>query len=80
MTQREPGRERPTRPRSPYLNPAMAAAWLGISPRALQAHRSNGTGPRFRRHFRNIRYHIDDLDAWSRATARTSARRKGSTP
>lgn len=54
MTQREPGRERPTRPRSPYLNPAMAAAWLGISPRALQAHRSNGTGPRFRRHFRNL--------------------------
>ena len=27
MTQREPGRERPARPRSPYLNPAMAAAW-----------------------------------------------------
>jgi hypothetical protein len=28
--------------------------------------RAAGTGPSFRRHSRYVRYHIDDLDAWSR--------------
>ena len=27
-----------------------------------------GTGPVFRRHSRFVYYHLDDLDAWSRAT------------
>lgn len=55
---------------SPFLDPAQAAFYLGVSIRTLQVHRSNGTGPPFRRHARRIRYHIDDLDNWSKGTSR----------
>lgn len=51
---------------TPFLSPEQAAFYLGMSTRTLQEYRSTGTGPRFRRHGRHIRYHIDDLDAWSR--------------
>lgn len=54
---------------SPFLTTAQAAFYLGLSPRTLQEHRSAGTGPVFRRHARRVRYHIDDLDAWSKASA-----------
>ena len=50
---------------SPFLSPKQAAHYLGVSLRTLQVHRTRGTGPRFRRPCRRIRYHIDDLDAWS---------------
>lgn len=53
---------------TPFLDPAQAAFYLGISIRTLQLHRSTGTGPPFRRHARKIRYHIDDLDSWSKGT------------
>ena len=39
---------------------------LGLSARKLQAMRGAGNGPRFRRHSRYVRYHIDDLDSWSK--------------
>jgi hypothetical protein len=54
---------------SPFLDPAQAAFYLGVSVRTLQVHRSDGTGPAFRRHARRIRYHIDDLDTWSKGSA-----------
>lgn len=54
---------------SPFLSPEQAAYYLGVSTRTLQQHRSSGSGPRFRRHCRHIRYHIDDLDAWSKGVA-----------
>ena len=50
---------------SPFLSPEQAAHYLGVAVRTLQEHRSAGTGPRFRRHCRHVRYHIDDLDHWS---------------
>jgi DNA-binding transcriptional MerR regulator len=50
---------------SPFLNTEQAAFYLGLSPRKLRALRTAGTGPRFRRHSRYVRYHIDDLDHWS---------------
>lgn len=50
---------------SPFLSTEQAAFYLGLSPRKMQAMRTAATGPRFRRHSRYIRYHIDDLDAWS---------------
>ena len=50
---------------APFLSPEQTAYYLGLTTRALQEFRSNGTGPRFRRHGRNIRYHIDDVDAWA---------------
>jgi transposase len=54
---------------SPFLNTEQAAFYLGLSPRRLQELRSAGEGPRFRRHSRYVRYHIDDLDQWSKETA-----------
>jgi hypothetical protein len=50
---------------SPFLCTEQAAFYLGLSPRFMQDMRRRGTGPRFRRHSRYVRYHIDDLDAWS---------------
>jgi len=52
---------------SPFLNTDQAAAWLKISSRLLKQLRASGQGPVFRRHCRFVQYHIDDLDAWSRA-------------
>jgi len=53
----------------PYLNTRQAAHRLGMTVRHLERMRSNGTGPRFRRHGRLVFYHIDDLEAWSLSTA-----------
>jgi hypothetical protein len=50
---------------SPFLTTEQAAYYLGLSPRTLQGMRYSGEGPRFRRHTRCVRYHIDDLNAWS---------------
>jgi hypothetical protein len=51
----------------PYLNTAQAAHFLGVSVRSLQHLRGRGEGPAPRRHARMVQYHIDDLQAWSRA-------------
>ncbi len=51
---------------SPFLSTEQAAFYLGLSARKLQVMRATGEGPAFRRHSRYVRYHIDDLDAWSR--------------
>ena len=51
---------------SPFLSTEQAAFYLGLSARKLQAMRAAGAGPQFRRHSRYVRYHIDDLDDWSR--------------
>ena len=58
---------------SPFLSTEQAAFYLGLSPRKLQSMRGEGTGPQFRRHARYVRYHIADLDSWSK----TSAERDG---
>lgn len=50
---------------SPFLSTEQAGFYLGLSARKMQELRVAGTGPRFRRHSRYIRYHIDDLDSWS---------------
>ena len=47
----------------PWLTPAQAAAYLGVSVRALECWRASGTGPQYRRVGRTIRYHLDALDA-----------------
>ena len=52
---------------SPFLSPKQAAFYLGVSVRKLQAMRSIGFGPPFRRHCRFVHYHIDDLNDWSRS-------------
>lgn len=52
---------------SPFLNTAQAAFYIGIKERTLEEMRRAGRGPFWRLHARFIRYHIDDLDAWSRS-------------
>jgi len=59
---------------SPFLTTQQAAFYLGLSARTLQEYRTARTGPRFRRHSRRVRYHIDDLDTWSKAVAEAGDR------
>lgn len=68
-TERQVGGTRPPRgpDDSPYLTTKQAARYLGFSARTLEAMRRKGEGPPFRYHGNRIRYHIDDLDAWSAA-------------
>lgn len=54
---------------SPFLDTAQAAFYIGLSKRTLEDMRRHGAGPKFRRHGRRVRYHIDDLAAWSEARA-----------
>jgi hypothetical protein len=62
---------------SPFLNTAQAAHYIGLAERTLETMRGHGQGPAFRRHGRFIRYHIDDLDAWSqRSGSRRDAGRE----
>ena len=58
---------------SPFLSTEQAAFYLGLSARRLQAMRRAGTGPSFRRHSRYVRYHIDELDAWSKGVSQAEA-------
>jgi excisionase family DNA binding protein len=58
---------------SPFLNTDQAAYYVGLSRRTLEKMRTAGGGPRFRKHGRYVRYHIDDLDAWSAAHGKTSS-------
>jgi helix-turn-helix protein len=51
---------------SPFLSTEQAAFYLGLSTRKLEQMRWAGCGPIFRQHSRYVRYHIDDLDDWSR--------------
>ncbi|WP_316979512.1 helix-turn-helix domain-containing protein [Shumkonia mesophila] len=57
---------------SPFLNTAQAAFYVGLSSRTLEKMRVMGGGPKFRKHGRYVRYHIDDLDAWSEARSKKS--------
>lgn len=52
---------------SPFLNTKQAAFYIGLSHRTLEKMRPKNRGPAYRRHGGHILYHIDDLDAWSRA-------------
>jgi hypothetical protein len=62
---------------SPFLNTAQAAFYIGLNARTLEQMRWKGLGPRFRRHGRFIRYHIDDLDIWSRTNGQMVPVREG---
>ncbi len=57
---------------SPFLSTAQAAHYIGLSRRTLEKMRVVGGGPKYRKHGRYVRYHIDDLDAWSASRAKRS--------
>ena len=61
----EVGRAARAKKGSPFLSSEQAGFYLGLSSRTLQEMRTAGAGPRFRRHGRFVRYHVDDLDSWS---------------
>lgn len=50
---------------SPYLTTKEAAALLKLAPATLKNMRVKSVGPKYRKHGRVVRYHIDDLNAWS---------------
>ena len=50
-----------------YMNTRQAAAWLGLSPRTLDAYRLTGEGPPFYRFGRRILYRRRDLGRWAAA-------------
>jgi len=52
---------------SPFLTTDQAAFYLGLASCTLQKMRVTGGGPKYRKHGRYVRYHIEDLDAWSAA-------------
>ena len=50
---------------SPYLNTDQAAFYVSVSPKTLAKMRVKGGGPKYRKHGRQVRYHVQDLDDWS---------------
>lgn len=55
-----------------FLNTKEAADFLGLKPNTLEKMRVYGGGPEYRKHGRYVRYHIDDLNAWSDLRKRSS--------
>jgi hypothetical protein len=51
-------------PATDWMSTEDAAVYTRWTPKALQHHRALGTGPRFHRVGRLIRYKRQDLDAW----------------
>ncbi|RWO94453.1 MAG: DNA-binding protein [Mesorhizobium sp.] len=65
---------------SPFLNTAQAAFYIGLSQRTLDKMRLKGGGPKFRKHGRYVRYHIDELDEWSKGHPQDANRENASAP
>ena len=57
---------------TPFLDTEEAADYLRLKKRTLDNMRWLGTGPRYRKHGGRIRYHIEDLQAWSSCQQRLS--------
>ncbi|TGS49553.1 DNA-binding protein, partial [bacterium M00.F.Ca.ET.179.01.1.1] len=48
--------------------------------RTLEKMRLKGGGPKFRKHGRYVRYHIDELDEWSKGHPQDATSEHGSAP
>jgi excisionase family DNA binding protein len=59
-------------PQKPFLTTREAATWLGLTANTLEKWRVQGVGPTYRKHGRYVRYHLEDLVAWSEASKRKS--------
>jgi excisionase family DNA binding protein len=62
----------PERGSAYLLTPAEAAEFLGVSASYLAKARMNGTGPRFIKLGRSVRYRLPDLEDFLRTRSRTS--------
>ena len=58
-----------------FLRTKEAADFLGLSARALEKHRTYGTGPSYRKLGGRVVYAVDDLQAWTERGAVTSTLR-----
>ena len=61
----------------PCLRPREAAAYLGVSVRALETWRAKGIGPRPRHKGKSMRYDLAVLDAYMNVSAPPSAQAEG---
>lgn len=61
-----------SQPDKTFLDTREAAEFLGLKPNTLEKMRVYGGGPEYRKHGRYVRYHIDDLNAWSDLRKRSS--------
>ncbi len=61
-----------TPPKPMFLNSKQAADYLGLKPNTLAKMRVYGNGPKYRKHGFRVLYALDDLNAWSEASSRTS--------
>lgn len=57
---------------SRFLRTPDAAAYLSLSPRTLEKHRTYGTGPAYRKLGGRVVYSVEDLDAWAAIGTRRS--------
>lgn len=55
-----------------FLRTPDAAAYLSLSPRTLEKHRTYGTGPAYRKLGGRVVYSVEDLDAWAAIGTRRS--------
>ena len=55
-----------------FLRTKEAAAFLGLSARTLEKHRTYGTGPSYRKLGGRVVYSVDDLQAWAERGAKQS--------
>ena len=59
-------------PKPMFLNSKQAADYLGLKPNTLAKMRVYGNGPKYRKHGFRVLYALDDLNAWSEASKRSS--------
>jgi len=76
-TDTDTARAEQARKESPFLTTVEAATYVCLSRRTLEKMRTAGDGPAYRKHGRYVRYHIDDLDAWSTARRTNSTSEYG---
>lgn len=63
--------------RSPFMTTKQAARYLCLAPQTLDKMRVIATGPRYRNHGRYVRYHIEELNAWSEQRGHLSTSDEG---
>jgi len=64
---------------SPFLTTRQAGAFLGLSPRTLETHRTTGTGPLYRKLGGRVVYAVTDLISWADRGVRQSTFEKPAT-
>lgn len=59
-------------PKPSFLNTKQASEYLGLKPNTLAKMRVYGNGPKYRKHGFRVLYSLEELNAWSEASCRSS--------